>query len=291
MVPNYLLFVYKICTFISFLMPTFLDELMLHRKENRRYLHHVLCFALFAVLVLPTVALADKQPRKTPFKIGEKLTYQLRWGIFPAGYATLEVLPNKNINGDEAYHFRLTARSNSFIDTFYKVRDSIESFTDTNLTQTILYKKSQHEGSTKREVVVEFDLQNLEAHYTNKGKKNDPVAILPGTIDPLSSFYYIRNSKLKPGVTVTRPITDGKKNVIGSAEVIKRQSVTIRGKRYKTYLVKPDLSGARGVFEKSDDSEIKLWVTTDDRHLLVKIESKVVVGSFIGVLIGAENID
>ena len=138
-------------------------------------------------------------------------------------------------------------------------------------------------------MVVEFDLENLEAHYTNNDNSHDPIAILQGTIDPLASLYYIRNNTLQKGTDITRPITDGKKNVIGKAKVIKRQTVTIRGKKYKTYLVEPDLKDVRGVFEKSKKSKTKLWFTDDDRRLLVKVKSKVVVGSFYGVLTASEN--
>ena len=56
-----------------------------------------------------------------PFTPGEKLTFQLRWGIIPAGEATLEVLPVKFIGDKPVYHFALTAKSNSFVDLFYKI--------------------------------------------------------------------------------------------------------------------------------------------------------------------------
>jgi hypothetical protein len=42
-----------------------------------------------------------------------------------------------------------------------------------------------------------------------------------------------------------------------------------------------------GVFEKSKNARIRLWVTADERRILVKVKSKVVVGSFTGELISA----
>jgi hypothetical protein len=247
-------------------------------------------FILVGLFSFPSPVSAENSPKTPAFKIGEKLTYQLRWGIISAGEATLEVLPEKTVNGVKCCHFRLTVKTNTFVDTFYKVRDVVDSFTDMGLTYSVLYKQKQQEGSTKRDIIVDFDLKNLEARYSNNGISNDPIAILQGTIDPLASLYYIRNNSLSKGKDITRPITDGQRNVIGNAKVIKRQSVTIRGKKYKAYLVEPDLKDVRGVFEKSDKSKIKLWFTDDDRHLLVKIKSKVAVGSFYGVLTAAENV-
>ncbi len=81
------------------------------------------------------------------------------------------------------------------------------------------------------------------------------------------------------------PITDGEKFVIGRARIIKRETIKIDGKPYDTFLIEPDLQHIGGVFEKSKDAKIKLWVTADHRHIPVKIKSKVVVGSFVGELI------
>jgi len=247
----------------------------------------VLLIAFLLALTITPQCRADMSPDKQglPFKPGEKLVYQLRWGIIPAGEAVLEVLPNEKIGDKNSLHFRLSATSNSFVDTFYKVRDSIDSYTDLEVNKSFKYRKKQQEGRTNRDVTVRFDLENLEAHYTDRDTVHDPIPILPGTIDPLAALYYIRKSDMQGGKEISRPITDGKKNVIGLARIIKRESVTIRDIKYKTVLIEPDLKDVGGVFEKSKDSKIRLWITDDERRLLVKIQSKVIVGSFIGVLV------
>ena len=45
----------------------------------------------------------------------------------------------------------------SFADAIYRVRTSINSWVDKELTHTTLYKKRQQEGRTNRSVVVDFD--------------------------------------------------------------------------------------------------------------------------------------
>ena len=57
------------------------------------------------------------------------------------------------------------------------------------------------------------------------------------------------------------------------------------GKTYDTYLIEPDLEHVGGVFEKSEDAIIQLWVTADKRRIPVQIKSEVVVGSFVGELV------
>ncbi len=78
-----------------------------------------------------------------PFSPGEKLTFKLKWCLIPAGEAVLEVLPIENISGIKAYHFVLTVKTNQFFDAIYKIRDRIDSYTDIDMTRSILYKKRQ----------------------------------------------------------------------------------------------------------------------------------------------------
>lgn len=224
-----------------------------------------------------------------PFAPGEKLTFQLRWGLIPAGETVLEVYPMAEIDGRQAYHFVMTATTNSFVDLFYKVRDRIDAFTDAEMTHSVFYKKKQQEGSTRRNVEVKFDWQRQEAFYSNFGREEKSISLMPGTFDPLSVFYYIRSLELKEIGEVERPVTDGKKSVVGRARIIKRETIMVADASYDTYLLEPELKHIGGVFEKSKDAKIMIWVSADERRLPVKVKSKVVVGSFVAELSGVEK--
>jgi hypothetical protein len=70
--------------------------------------------------------------------------------------------------------------------------------------------------------------------------------------------------------------------------VVGREIIQLsNGTRYDTYRLEPELDLVGGVFEKSRDAKIQLWVTADDRRLPVRIQSKVSVGNFVGELVAA----
>lgn len=231
------------------------------------------------------VSVAGSSPGDFPFQPGERLVYKLRWGLITAGYAELEVLPFEQVDGESAWHFILSIKTSKFVDVFYRVRDRIESYTDLALVNSMLYSKEQREGSTDRDVVVHFDRAGGTAVYSNKGVARDPIEIEDGTIDPLASIYYLRQQALVENAEIIKPVTDGKKAVGGVARVVKRETLRIGGVEYDTFMVEPDLQDVRGVFEKSKKSKLRMWITADDRRLLVKVKSKVVVGSFTGTLV------
>ena len=219
------------------------------------------------------------------FQPGERLTFILKWTIVPAGEAVLEVLPREHMAGVDAYHFVLTARSNAFVDAFYMVRDRIDSWSDAAMQRSLLYRKKQHEGRTQRDITVSFDWNAMTAQYVNKQKPREPIAISAGTFDPLSIFYWARSAHLAVGGQLKHPVTDGKKHVLGIANVVKRETIRVPAGTFDAFLIEPDLRHVGGVFEKSPDAKLQLWISTDRRRLPLRIKSKVIVGSFSGELV------
>jgi len=228
--------------------------------------------------------------KKRPFHPGEKLVFEVKWQFIPAGEAILEVLPLETIDGAEHYHFVMTAKTYKYIDPLYKVRDRIDAYTDLEMTYSRLYKQ-KNRGRRRKDIVLQFDPERQRVQYAKNGKKKTPISILSGSFDPLSVFYAFRFFELKEKGVLEVPVTDGKNCVIGEANVIRRETIRVESGTYDTYLVEPDLKHVGGVFKKSKNAKLKIWVTADARRIPVKIESEVIVGSFVGELISAEGIE
>lgn len=257
--------------------------------KNRRIPTLVLLWALSVICLIGPVWTA--QARSLPFAPGEKLKYELRWENIPAGEALLEVGGIKEVNGIEVYHFVMTAKSNAFVDIFYKVRDRIDAFADTQMTRSVYYKKKQTEGNHKRYEVIDFDWEAGQAKYLKYGRKRGRLDVMPGSFDPLSAFYYTRMALADGEIEVERPVTDGKRNVIGRVRVVRRETITLtNGMTFDTLCLAPEMDHIGGVFKQSEGAKIYVWVTDDDRHIPVQIKSKIAIGHFIGELVSSEGI-
>lgn len=255
-----------------------------HKKDfGFHWIFFGILLAFFAINASKAIAV-DK---KFPFATGEKLTFQLKWGVIEAGQAVLEVQPIKDFEGAKSCHFVLNVKTSSFIDIFYKVRDRIEAYTNSDITRSLLYLKKA-EGKNKRNIVVNFDWKNQQASYSNFGQEKEPIEILPNAFDPLSIFYGMRLYELEENKEIQFPVTDGKKCFMGKARVIKRENINLNGISYDTYLLEPELKHFGGVFKKSKSPKLKIWLTADKRRIPVKIKCKVVVGSIIGELVSAD---
>ncbi len=210
------------------------------------------------------------------------MTYRAKWGVIPAGELTLEVLPLETFNGLKVYHFAMITRTNSVVDRIYKVRERQDSYIDTGLTHSVLYKKWA-EGKHPRDVVVSFDWKKQEATRSNFGEKMTPVPIVPGTYDPVALFYVIRLYDLKEDLVVEIPITEGDNNIIVKATVVKRERIRIDEQTFDTFEVVPDMGKLeeQKALKKNEATQLRIWFTADEKKIPVRIQSKVKVGYFV----------
>ena len=252
--------------------------------------------AVLTILGWFSAVMADDRP--TAFAPGEKLTFDLKWGIIPAGRAVLEVKSMTEVNGVPSYHFVMQVKTNAFIDSIYRYRSRVDAYADRQLTRSLHYHKKTELGVKTKEDRVQFDWAVQEARFNRTGTypgenpevqtEQRRIPLMLGTFDPLSIFYYTRQLEVGPGAPIERPVSDGRKCVMATAMILRREKLRINGMDYDTYLVEPDLKHVGGVFEKSKDAKIQLWVTADERRIPVRIRSKVFVGHFTGELVSVE---
>lgn len=241
---------------------------------------------ILSLFWLTAAARAEELP--PPFHKGERLCYQISWSFIPAARATLEVAVEDDLELGAAYHFIMTAKTLPAIDLIYPYRERVDSLVAGNVHHTLQYKKVQ-ESSHPRDSIVRFDWQKLTAQYSNYGQASEPIAIQPGTLDPLSAFYYIRNQLQQAEPNLEQWITDGRKLSKGTARIITRETISIRGRSYRTIKIEPDTREVKGVFEKSPGAKMHIWLSDDTRKILVRLKSKVRVGSFVAELIEEES--
>lgn len=218
----------------------------------------------------------------------ERITFEVKWSFITAGEATLEFFPDESLENERANRYLFKARTNKYVDMIYKVRDSIESYTDISLTHSLLYKKSHRAGSSK-DIAVAFDWSDNSARYSMNGNSIDPITVDINTFDPLSVFFAFRKNLPDKDNDLRIKLTDGKRYITAVARMIKKEKIKIAGKVYDTVLVEPEMEGVSGVFKKEKKARLKIWVTDDRHRIPVRIKSKVAVGSFTASLIAYEG--
>lgn len=245
---------------------------------------------ILVLLLFPAFLLADEPARELPFQPGEILNYDLKWGLFPVGSATMKVLPKED-EGDDGFHrLSFSVRTNEFADAFYKVRTNITSVVDRTFSKSMRYEKSQKEGKTKREIEVLFDYDAGKANYFESGRLVSTLPIPSQVLDPLSIAYFFRLGELKAETETTLPTCDGRKLKMIKVRTGKTEKIRVPAGTYKAMGTIPEMKDLSGVFKKSPEGILRIWYSADSRKIPVRISSKVVVGSFTARLVSAEGL-
>ena len=247
---------------------------------------YVLALLIITASITLTKAQELTMVNEPVFKVGEQLSYRLKYGIFTAAEAELSV-QNTDIkyNGHPAYHIVVEGKTAGSCDVFYKVRNRYESYVDQKTLLPYYYAENRHEGSWKHSDKVSFD------HETNKITANRGTYPYTGKIfDFVSAYYFARTidvSKMHVGDKFElKYFLDDGINSLGITYVGKER-VTCSMGTFNCLKFNPTIIPGR-IFKKN--SKLYLWITDDNNRIPVKAQVEVVVGSITMDLTGAKGL-
>ncbi|MCA9727916.1 MAG: DUF3108 domain-containing protein [Candidatus Eisenbacteria bacterium] len=217
---------------------------------------------------------AGQQPA---IRVGEDLEFQVKWGVVPAGTATMRVVSKETFEDHPCYRVVATATSNQVFDKVYPVRDHFESFMDADDLKSWAFKKHLREGTFRRDQIVRKDHAAGKAYY-HDGQVCD---MTPNSHDVLSAFYYVRTLPLTEGNEFYLSSHTDRKNYPIKVNVLGRERVEVPAGTFDCIVVEPTLRS--GDFIKNEGS-LKIWLTDDERRIPVQMKSKIPVGSIAVVL-------
>lgn len=218
------------------------------------------------------------------FNIPEKLVYDLTWTGLKAGTSTLEIA---DINGSTK--IISTARSADWVSVFYTVDDRIEAVLAKAQSSSVIglpqsYRVKIREGRHRRDKEAIFDHVKHKVVFINhlEDEKID-MTVQDNIFDPLSSFFYVRTLKLEAGKSVFVDIFDSKKVWNVEVQVLRKEKIRTKLGSFDAIVIKP-LMKSEGIFSRKGD--IYIWLTDDEKHIPVKMQTKVAVGKVTATLVG-----
>ncbi|MBL4703528.1 MAG: DUF3108 domain-containing protein [Flavobacteriales bacterium] len=220
------------------------------------------------------------------FKVGEKLTYKMHYGLIDAGSATLEVKSTtKTINGRPLLHVVGKGKSINTFDWFFKVRDRYESYIDKDGMFPWIFIRRVYEGGIEINQDYTF-YQHKKKVNTGKVKVDAPANVQ----DMLSAFYYARtmdysNAKIGDEFEINC-IVDGKTWPL-KIKYKGKEEVKIRKGKFRCLKFAPVLQEGR-IWESEED--LTVWITDDKNKIPLLAKTKIVVGSIKMELSGYEGL-
>lgn len=252
---------------------------------------------LFLFLLLPAFSFAgtgsDSTSHESEFRtlennafgVGEKLTFDVKYGFVTAGIATMQIPRMRRISGRQAYHVTFEVNSVPSFDWIYKVRDRYETYIDAKGLFPWRFEQHIREGGYSRDFSAFFDQRKGKAK-TSEGEYEIPKYVN----DIVSAFYLARTfdySKLKINDRIH--LKNFYKDKVYDLDVryLGKETIDVTAGTFDCIVVEP-LVQEGGLF-KSEGSII-VWLSDDELKIPVKVKTKVVIGSIDAELTGYEGL-
>ncbi len=249
---------------------------------------------LLSALVLVTLFLSGmkfnpaddfRKIENKAFKVGEKLTYDVKYGFVTAGIATFAIPRLKRISGRDAYHVTFEVNTVPSFDWIFKVRDRYETYLDYEGLFPWRFEQHIREGSYSRDFSAFFDQRKGKAK-TSEGEYNIPKYVN----DIVSAFYYTRTldlSKLKIDDRIH--LKNFYKDKVYDLDIKYhgKETIEVSAGKFDCIIVEP-LVQEGGLFK--NEGSILIWMTDDALRVPVKVKTKVIIGSIDGELTGYEGL-
>jgi len=223
----------------------------------------------------------------------ETLDYKVmfKWGLINKQAGTVRITcTDPDSRGD--VKARLTAKSASWADRFYKLRDTLSGTLDARTFTPSRYEKISHEGGEYKRDLITYavDGSDVTANCSRWRRKKEGKPVTYSTVsheatgfyvDMVSAFYYMRfmdYGDLAKGHGRNMTIFSGRRKEKLSIIYNGLENVSYDGRDYRCYAITFTFtSTSDGKTKTSDD--LRAWITADSRRIPVMMIGKLPVGS------------
>jgi hypothetical protein len=229
-----------------------------------------------SLLALPMAFVGSAD--RFPFQVGEHFVYDTKVNSINAGKANLSIEKLETVRGVGTMHAIFDVRGRVL---FKKFASHTESWFDTtNLATMRLITKSDDLDKT-------YEFYPAKKMYIKNGDGiENPSVEQP--IDEASFLFYLRTVPLEVGKTLTVDrYYHALKNPI-TIHVDRREHVKVPAGEFDAYVLKPVIK-SNGLF--SVKSEAEVWIADDRAHTVVKMRSKLPLGTLYLELRSVEQPD
>ena len=241
----------------------------------------------------------SKNHKNSSFLLGEKVKYKFSYGksnkkgFLTAGYGQFEVKNITNLRGTDCFYINASGGATKLFSIFYEVRDVFEAYLDSSQLVSLKFIRNVHEDNYKANQEVSFfrksnyaKSRNLNTGHIKKTK------ISKHTQDMLSALFASRaipNENIILNDTIFLEIYNLEKNKIFPTYFIPIKKETIHTKIGKLQTIKCKINTEKNrIFPEK--SLTYIWVTDDNQHLPVKLETPIKVGSIYIEILSVENL-
>jgi len=247
---------------------------------KKSYFARIAIILILVVLLFPNFLLSNDDSFK--WKIGEELTYKVKWAFIRLGTLKLQICDSLVIDSTFVYHVRLHIDSNPLL-FFVNMHNVYNSYLDKNFQLQLFYAEEKIDDvNYKAEYRLDYSDSLIHINMTDIKdatktiKKSEPFqeTVLDGT----SLVYYARKNAIstKTDTVITFFESEQGEVIINFKGKKGRIKISALDSAVESYFVDGRMNtiGIAGV-----TGPFKGWFTVDEQRIPLKVALKVFIGS------------
>lgn len=214
----------------------------------------------------PTTAMT---PPRTPFGVGERLEYEVRFGPVRVGSGSLSVEGIDTLRSRQVWYTQFRIKGGTFL---YKVNDLAESWFDTHTFSSLRYRQDFSEGGRKRNVTFEIFPERATFRYGEEPEQQS----VPAPLDETSFLYFVRTIPLEVGKTYdfNRYFRPDRNPV--RLKVLRRERIRVPAGTFDAIVLQPIIK-TPGIFSQNGNAQV--WLSDDSSRMMLQMKSNLSFGS------------
>ena len=214
------------------------------------------------------------------FPVGERMEYSVTWEGIRLGAGSLAVEGIDTMRQRQAYRVALEMSGGP---PFYRVEDRIVSWIQPYPFASLQFVQKQKEGNYRRDRRIEMDVAG--GTYTRYDLKDGSYVANPaetavpmpeGALDEISYLFFARLLPLEVGKKYEFERYFKEDGNPATVEVLRREEIRVPAGRFQTVVLRPEIR-TDGLFGEGGEAEV--YITDDDRRILVRLTTSLSVGS------------
>jgi hypothetical protein len=223
------------------------------------------------------------------FQKNSHFDYDIYWSFLKIGSAQLsfhDIEISKST--DKKYEVRFSVKSNELVSAIYPIESHIVSslIISNDQIKPSIYTKNSNEGGKQSDSIVRFNYQLNQITEEKDETLLQPIEITKDLQDPLSLIVAICQNDFQIDPIFQQDVSDGGQIISIRSSYLQSETIKTQLGEFRTEVIDIDPQGLRGVFKKSPDANVVLYLSEHSPAIPLKLKSKVRVGSFYAILSG-----
>jgi hypothetical protein len=208
-----------------------------------------------------------------------RLEYQVAWNGFPAARAVVTIAP-RELAGRATLDVAATASTNAFVSLFWRYSGTLQTTMLADGPAPLHFDYRRDMAGKSYATTIDFDQAQAHSVYVRGDRRRDSDIAATDLLDPVTAVFRARYSDAGPGDSLVYDVWTGEVRYRVQLDIARSDPVEVPAGRFAALQVVPKLWRIEG--QPAPDTRLRratIWVSDDPAHLLLRIRSRVFIGS------------